>query len=454
MTALRWKLPMGLLLPTAWLLGTGLLATERLLLAQAGLPWNSLTVIVPWWPLAGAAAWRIRSTAVLGHGRSQFRRGALFSSMRRSEKEETHLNSLTMAVEMVVVVIIVLWTLSLFRRTLNEPLMGWDALIDWVLKGRVIFRAGTVPFGFFTDPHYASFAHMDYPLLVPLTVARIYSWMGDQDVVVKGWWCLLAGSAAAGLYYGLAGPVNQLARLGGLLLVIGIPAMTIYGADELAGYAELPLAVFLLYAALFLYRWLQSRANEELALSAIFFGLAGFTKNEGLVLGVVGLAALLVLALVRRVIWRRDIMVGFFVASVILLPWQVEIQVLHIQGDLHPTVADIMANLPQRMGPILARLTYNATDLSLVSATWVLLPLLSLSVLLFAPKRWLVALPVLLVIMAHLAITIAAYITTPFDLDWHLRTSSDRLLVQITLVAALLGVIYTGILLDRPARET
>src|SRR5438874_604693 len=54
------RLPAGLFVLAAWLGGSGALAAERLLLAQAGLPWTAGTLIPPWVALGGLAAWRIR----------------------------------------------------------------------------------------------------------------------------------------------------------------------------------------------------------------------------------------------------------------------------------------------------------------------------------------------------------------------------------------------------------
>src|SRR5512140_692445 len=53
------RLPLGLLLPTAWLAGTGMLAVERLLVAQAGLPWSAAMLALPWLALAAVGVYRL-----------------------------------------------------------------------------------------------------------------------------------------------------------------------------------------------------------------------------------------------------------------------------------------------------------------------------------------------------------------------------------------------------------
>ncbi len=443
LVALSWsRLPVGLLVPTAWLAGTGTLALERLLLAQAGLPWNAVTIGLPWLVVVLLALWRLKPRVPVSK--------ALLHMAGRNWLDLAHQGRLNLLTELVASTLIVVWTSGMFRMTLSMPMVGWDALINWVFKGRVLYYQGTVPYAFFTDPHYAVYSHPDYPLLVPLTVARIYEWTGDNADLVRGWWALLAGAAVAGVYFGCGGAVVWPARLGGLVVLVCMPAMVVYAAGPLAGYAELPLAVFFLYAGLFLYRWLNRPAAHELGLSALFFGMAGFTKNEGLVMALAGLALLTGLAVFRRVglsaIWQ-----ALPATALMIVPWQFQRVVWGIKGDMNPTLEGLMQNWDSRSGLVLGRLLSNMGDVRLLGLLWYLLPLAVLGALVFAPRQWLKALPLLLLILAHFAGVIAAYITTPHDIIWHLNTSADRVVFQASPLAVMLGVIYLSSMLDRTA---
>ena len=230
--------------------------------------------------------------------------------------------------------------------------------------------------------------------------------------------------------------------------MISLPAMLIYGAEGLAGFADLPLAVFFLYAAIFLYRWLHNSSSSEFSLSAFFFGLAAFAKNEGLPVAAVGLALLVVLAALRKRRGGIEMWFGFVLAFFAIVPWEIEKAVLHIPGDLHPTVSAVLQNWQGRIVPILDDLYNDMGDFTVMAEVWLLLVPLTLAVLLFAPRRWLMALPLLLLLVAHFATIILAFVTTPYDLAWHLSTASGRLIFQVTPVAALLSTIYLGMLLE------
>lgn len=450
---LLWRdlrgLPLGLMLPACWMVGTGALAIERLLLSQIGIDWTLPALVAPWLAMLVLAGWRLRRE--LPRVARPAASGAPGPQKVSSPNEK---NRVARALDVSAVLLIVGWTIALMVRTFGTPLVGWDALAMWIFKGHVFYLEGTMPAAFFTDPHYAGpyngGIHPDYPLLVPLTVARIYSWMGENDVIVKGWWALLAGASAAGIYFGLSGFVGRITRLAGVLLVMGIPAMTLHAADDMAGYAELPLAVFFLYGALFLYRWLFTAAWTEFGLSALFFGMAGFTKNEGLVLAIVGLGLLLVLCVALGRFRLPQVALGTGLALLMVVPWQVEKLLLGIPGDLQPSIGTIVGNFGARIGPVSQYIFFNATDTRLLGLAWYAFPVLALAALFFARARWLSTAPILLLLVAQLAGTVVAYLTTPYDLYWHLGTSADRLVFQPTLVVIMLGTLYLDMLL-RPA---
>jgi hypothetical protein len=349
-----------------------------------------------------------------------------------------------------VAVLIVVWTAGLVTLAVSRPLRSWDSFTIWVFKGRVFHEAGTVPDSFFLDPHYDWQTHADYPLLVPLQVARIYAWTGDKDTLVKTWWALLAGAAAAAIYFGLAGLAGRVPRLIGLLMLLALPEIVNNAAGHLSGYADLPLALFLLYGALFLYRGLATPDSSQLSLSVLFFCLAAFTKNEGLITAAASLTLLLISALLSRRLNRQVLLVTLVLVLVIVVPWQLETRRLGLESDLQPTWDRVQALWQERLPPILAKLGTEAADIGRLNLLWLSLPVLAVAALAFERRRFAPTLPLLAIVAVHLAAAIVAYITTPHDLTWHLGTSADRVLFQPSLILLLLATLYIDYLLRRP----
>ncbi len=181
----------------------------------------------------------------------------------------------------------------------------------------------------------------------------------------------------------------------------------------------------------------------------LFFSLAALTKNEGLVILLGGIGMLGGVVATRRSLPRRNLLFAVILIGLIALPWQVERRVLDITGDLNPTWATLTGLMGARVGPIWNSLSAAVGDLNNLLLLWPFAPLLCLGGLLVAPRRWLRTLPVLGLVAVYAAAVVSAYITTPHDLDWHLRTSAGRVVFQPALVVLLLVTIYLGLLLDR-----
>ena len=437
-----WRLPGPLFASSAWLVGCVVMAAEQLLIAQAHLPWNVISLGLPIIVVAMIGAYRLRSDARKAGDRAT-----------ELSVPGSFLQNKGRRFDTAVFLVVTVWCTLLLIRTAQERLQGYDAMSNWIFKARIFYHEGTVPASFLTDPVFTTWDHSDYPPLVPLSVAHVYSFTGDNDAIAKGWWVLLAGAAAVALYWGLEGFVDRAARVAGLILLLLLPEILNYAEGPHAGYADLPRAVLLMYSGIFFFRWLWQAARVDFVLAVFFLCASGFTKNEGLIVAAAGL----VLIWLTGLVLRRDMLEGGRVSAVlvllILLPWQVEVRLLGLQSDLHPSLPLVLTNFPGRIGPILERLFVRMTDINQVGWTWIGLPFVSLAGLVRSPRRWLPALAILALILIHLASIILAHIVTPYDLNWHLSTSADRLVFQITPLVLLLITVSLGLLIDNRQPE-
>jgi hypothetical protein len=169
------------------------------------------------------------------------------------------------------------------------PLYPWDAWIQWATKARVWYALGQiVPFGR-TDAWFAADgalffdASPDYPATVPLW--QVWSSMAlgrwDDALMNLPWW--LAAVAFALAIYGALRDAGfrPLFALVGAWLVSSLPLANVHVA--LAGYADLPMAMYLALAAISLWRWTATRARSDAAL-ALLFAIACLTiKTPGIV---------------------------------------------------------------------------------------------------------------------------------------------------------------------------
>jgi hypothetical protein len=217
-------------------------------------------------------------------------------------------------------------------------------------------------------------------------------------------------------------------------------------AQTLNGYADVPGALLVAGAVLAGGRWLVERQDWQLWVAGILIGGALCTKNEA---GVIALGVLVLLSIFRYAEWRK-LAWAWAVALLALVPWRVWLAAKGIEGDmpvekvLDPGYALDNVERPwQALGDLLDKALFVQGTFESVSLAILLLGCLGL---LLSSLRRTDARFALLAAFGSLAALLLAYWVSPYDLDWQLLNSSDRVIVTPVLI------LLTGALLvvDRP----
>jgi hypothetical protein len=388
--------------------------------------WIWRIVALPEWTfrLADSALWGMVAIAGLW-----LRASVPAAAARPRASSEWWLAAMTAAVLCTALIFFVVHTQRI-------PHGDWDAWAIWNLKARFMARGQA----YWTDVLSTSLTHFGYPLLLPSSVARIWSWMGDEPP--------LAGAAVAGVFV-VASPIvvaGALARMrgwtpalwGGLLVIAAWP-QAVYGSFQ---FADVPLGFFVLATVVLIALDTTSHGDRRFAaLAGLSMGLACLVKNEGLpfMLGLtmayVGYQA----ALRRAPFLDRAARVGgFLIAAVpfwMLLYWMktsapstglasafTDAEALSKLTDLGRHTQILRAFLSTTWGwsglwfagapPILA--------LALCLGGWQL------------DRRHRAAAGFAAVALVTMLVSYyAAYVVSPYELTWHLSTSLHRILVHI-----------------------
>lgn len=177
--------------------------------------------------------------------------------------------------------------------SLNSPFGEVDATHIWTLRARVLFSGGDSWRELLSQVAVQT-SCPDYPLLLPATIARLWTyWSEDSQVVPAAVACFFT-FAIIGL--GLAALTILRTRSQGLLAGIVLAGTAFLIAHGATQYADVPLAFYFMATFVFccLYDKTEARRPSLLILAGLMAGLAAWTKNEG------GLFALVVV-LVRLV---------------------------------------------------------------------------------------------------------------------------------------------------------
>lgn len=313
-----------------------------------------------------------------------------------------------------------------------RPLWSWDSWVMWSLKSKALAATGNFGHPVFTAVEYRH-THPYYPPLLPAWQAVAFSISGTLKVTYP----LLVQLVALWLASGL-GLLMLASRWGVTAVVLAFAWLT---APQtlgyiLSGYGDMPMAGLL---ALGVVLWLRGREAEtgpvvpwqNSWVPGAFLAGAALTKQEGLLIGAVVVAVMLVSSrLGALTAGVRCVSAWVFLAAG--LWWTLTARLLNLEN---PYFTGNTAAPGPAVLPIGERLWMIVT--SFVGQS-------------FAFERWLLLVPVVVVIMLtrrpHLRLLAAAlgaitalalvYLFTPYDLAWQLRTSTYRvLMVPIGLLA-------------------
>jgi hypothetical protein len=342
----------------------------------------------------------------------------------------------------------------------SAPYGNWDAWSIWNLRAKLLAQPdGSWKNAF--SPLLNQLAgggatHGDYPLLLSGYIARCWSLKGSiGDVTVP--------IAVAGLF-SLA-TVGLLA--GGLAVLRGwtaalISGLVLLGTAEFLHnstwqFSDVPLGFF--YLAVFVLVFLvdETRGNGRVAVVAgLALGCAAWTKDEGILFTPMAITAFLAYLFFARIERPIRVIAQFAAGAVVPL-----VTVVCFKAFLAPhgaswgplTVSVALANMgkPWRYLRILQWMWQQLLRLGIGVAN----PAVSLAVLaacLGVPRER-VRRPVVFLSFAALAAIFGGYcliyLTTPYDIEWQLGTSSGRLLMQLVPSA-----IFVTIATCRTAEET
>jgi hypothetical protein len=224
-----------------------------------------------------------------------------------------------------------------FFRALIKPIESYDAVAIYAIKSKIFFLARSIPHDFFAGVAN-NFPHPDYPLNIPLAETFIYLFLGNlNDQLVKIIFPLYFACILMILYSAVRRFASRTHALIFTFILAAIPQFNAYAANA---YLDLPFAFYAFTSALFLFWWFEDRHKVRfIIMSAVMAGLAGWTKNEGLMYCAAYIMLTVIFFLFNfKKISRKDLACFFlyiFIIASILAPW------LYIKSVSHLVNTDV-----------------------------------------------------------------------------------------------------------------
>ena len=305
-----------------------------------------------------------------------------------------------------------------------------DAMAIWNLRARSITRSAP-DWGLVLSPAI-SWSQPDYPLLIPLTIARLWSYGGGESLLIPqsvAMLFFLSSVATVGILVGEAR-----GWIAGLMSAMAVVAARTFVFQTSCECADVPLGFFVLVAISFV---VAARELRNPAASLVVAGgsaaLGAWTKNEGqLLLLVVGLFAVIGFPT------RRLRAAGLVAAGAVLPVAAVAVFKLHLApagGFFALQTSDAIAG--KLADP--ARWTMVLSQMWALTKQWgggpaSAIALVAVGVALAAKVDSVAMRRATLGVLLSLALLTGytlAYVITPWPLAWHIATSFERLIVQL-----------------------
>jgi hypothetical protein len=332
---------------------------------------------------------------------------------------------------------------------LKEPHGRWDAWLIWNMHARFLYRGGEVWREAFASG--LDWSHWDYPLLLPLSIARGWTYMGGESVPLSAaiaflFTFLIIGLLLCSLSLLKSSSQGVLAAM----ILMGTPFFITLGASQ---FADVPFAFFVLVTIIMLFFQGQSSPDHQagpLVLAGIACGMSAWTKNEGLLFMVMATLSLagteayargwrnslkqtgrflagalpvlmVVLYFKTRISPANDLMTGFTLSAVStkLLDWGRYAEI--VRAFLITGLSFTQGRIDIRIG---MHLNPGAVSILLLVAY------LLLAGIRIDEKDRKGLLNTALLLLLIFAGYFFVYVMTPLDLNYHLVTSLNRLFLQ------------------------
>lgn len=319
------------------------------------------------------------------------------------------------------------------KQSLYFPHGDHDAYAIWNLHARFIYRGGEnwrAVSSQAVDPGFAP----DYPLLVPLNIAGGWNFIQNESLRIPAIQALIFTFGTAGLLFSAIGVLRTLGQASiSAIILFSLQPFWQTGVSQLG---DVPLAYYFLCSVILIYLYVVERKPGLIFLAGLAAGLSAWTKNEGIAFFSISLVSVLFFFPPGR---NKGTFLYFLLGS--LLPLSATI---YFKIALAPKTALLLDNgLPEIFAKI-----------SAISRYWIIIREMALGI--YRLGGWQVSFIIVLllysivmgmqvpslerkgfryilfILLAQLASYFLAYLVTPFDLQWHLQYSLDRLLLHLT----------------------
>ena len=299
--------------------GLGLLTMGMFLLGFAGVKYTAITVSVP----------LVILTPLFFAARRFWDRRNLLSEPEEHKTETGGPNGLDSylghPVVKILSALVVAWICWKAAFVLYEgfvrPIASQDSWWNWSSGAKFFFYERGLLLDpaseFFFGKGYRPF--LGYPLLNSLAQTWVSLMIGTfHESLAKAWvpFCYL--SILGVFFFSVKREAGTVIALASLFFFSSAPLILYH---SIGAYSDLPLALFVFFGGVLLFRYMETKKCGYAALAGLFFSMGVFTKNEGVVFLFASAVSILIFSLATKKGGLRGLLSFAIPASVYIAPW-------------------------------------------------------------------------------------------------------------------------------------
>jgi hypothetical protein len=309
-----------------------------------------------------------------------------------------------------------------FMSAWQNPHGRVDAWVNWNVAARFIYAGGDA----WTNTFLRIHGLPDYPLLLAMSNSITWSLLGRESIRGPLVLCLALAFSTFGLLFSYLNLVKGRSQAWlGLLILATQPIVAYHAMNQLA---DSPLAAYFLASGGLILVYFSCEDRQVAILSGLLAGLSAWTKNEGLGFMIVsGIAWGLIAVLYNKSVFR-SYMTGLAVPLLVVILFKTFLAPQSGLFTEHNPVA-LLQDVERYwliLGTGMITLLRFGNGVSLLAVLGIYALLVGRS---RQPAKgiWLVMTCLVLQVVTYFFI----YLTTPYDLTWHLSRSADRLIYHL-----------------------
>jgi hypothetical protein len=323
---------------------------------------------------------------------------------------------------------------------LGNPTYSWDAWAIWLFHAKRIFFEQSI---IAQLDEYAMWSHNDYPVIAPAFAASLATLVG-------GWNNIFPKLAFLLMYFPPLILSIKIFNVRYHLLFL-ILALFILNLHLINGYVDGLVAIYFLFCSYLVYDIFVNKQNSfyYILIAFCFFIILSLLKNEGIVMVTILLSIMIIINISKKEMLQNYKKIIFLLFSLIpILIWKINCINHNIKNDI--INYDVLNILTDKI------FDYNSFKLIfkfLILDTKFIFSIIFILIAFYFTNNKKIFYYSLFVGMSYIFSLFMVYLITPYDLTWHLSSSTSRVIMSLVFLFSFFGLLQIYCMKEKTSQK-